>query len=1226
MKCGCKVLRGKYELIKPLIDVDGQPSKTWLAQDDFQNEYLIKLWLFSNKANELQRALWDFELRNLYRVSSSPGAEQVLLVIQDAGVDQEHQCFVMVMQAKSSGYEPLEEALYRRSQFPWLDSSNRDVRRELWEGLRRIAEGIQLLHGQAMIHRDVCASNVFFHPDIGPTSFRLGRFEWSIKIGELHITQPPMGWSFPPEVKNWPVPGYQLETDWYGFGMLAVRCLLNVEAYRDCSPEIRHKQVFQRIHQASERYLSEFEKRILLRLINRNSRDRITQDYQVITAIDNLLQAFRGVQPRLTENPLLLLYNPRNVNNLVERANEVGFLPNPDIPDEPFNPHDLNHTINLSNFIQKDLTNAQIFIFRDTRYILVGNKLSYLITRFMQKASRTGETNYTWDAVCCLDVWDLGWSEGGVTQKELPAESIIVRTISEIWKQPTELNKAQSWKRYLPQGRSDAGLRAGLSQFHDFIRCTNQIELLIRDAELFQYEVIQREIVEQVETLRIREIERTRPVLEFFKIEGGLVEFLQRERESNRSNCSLVFLHENEALRYEQTRRIQQQDCYEVFGFEDNIVVLKKTVPANITIPPPNRGWLRTLGMIGQIDLIRRRKEAINRLSKHSYLLQSISSTGQVYMHIGNTSLPQPLSEDKVDKAKQAVMQDILNTRPIYALQGPPGTGKTTMVAHLLRQILDEDPVAQILVTAQAHGAVDVLWSKVRDEAFVDIATEVKLPLAVRLGRKALDEDTLEGSVELVAASILQQSIKALSRLKSITHLQRKWREHALEMKKAIISRLPDEHAPEFLELVKRGANITYCTTSAGDLEELARSTQTYDWTIIEEAGKCHGFDLALPMQAGHRWLLIGDHRQLPPYRFNDYLKAIADLDRTIDALRGLPGNAGGLLDNDWIGRWERMTPGEREQFKQFAKNRLDTFQYVFKLCEKTPAGDASVKKTINEPIGAIAGMLSWQYRMHPKIGDLISESYYEGELKNKTVDSEGRPLERVTINLTKPRVTLDGGVLWIDTPAASENDKAAELGPLQQYPRYINNYEANVIKGFLSSLQLDLERMPKVSQGEPLKLAVLSPYNQQVSNLREILKNVNLPDGVVAKEQLRTRKTHLSQRELSFIYTVDSFQGNEADIIIVSLVRNNLGQSQRPLGFLDEPERMNVLLSRAQRLLVLVGSWDFFKQQVEPFDLSDTSRSEWHLKKAITLLEDWFKSGIAIKLESGEFEVEEMV
>jgi hypothetical protein len=54
------------------------------------------------------------------------------------------------------------------------------------------------------------------------------------------------------------------------------------------------------------------------------------------------------------------------------------------------------------------------------------------------------------------------------------------------------------------------------------------------------------------------------------------------------------------------------------------------------------------------------------------------------------------LDPKKLDESKRAVIKDILRVRPIYALQVLPGTGKTTKVAWLLRQILGEDPVAQI--------------------------------------------------------------------------------------------------------------------------------------------------------------------------------------------------------------------------------------------------------------------------------------------------------------------------------------------------------------------------------------------------------------------------------------------------------------------------------------------------------------------------------------------------
>src|SRR5260370_38995426 len=141
-------------------------------------------------------------------------------------------------------------------------------------------------------------------------------------------------------------------------------------------------------------------------------------------------------------------------------------------------------------------------------------------------------------------------------------------------------------------------------------------------------------------------------------------------------------------------------------------------------------------------------------------------------MDTGLSALPVPLPPNLVDEAKQAAIRDILRVRPIYALQGPPGTGKTTMVAWLLRQILEDDPVAGILVTAQAHGAVDVLWAKVRDDPFKDVR-EDRRPLAVRTGRKATgDEAEAEGSVDEVTGQLLASTIGRLSTVPGRSQLQ----------------------------------------------------------------------------------------------------------------------------------------------------------------------------------------------------------------------------------------------------------------------------------------------------------------------------------------------------------------------------------------------------------------------------------------------------------------------
>lgn len=1222
-----KLLQGRYELLDPLVGEGFEKgSEEWVGVDGFDNEYLIKIWPYQ-EANDLKRALWDSELRRMYRVGSSPGAEKWIVVMREADLDPDHNCYVMVLQAHGSGYSTLDKAIKIRNQYAWLSNAGVDARRLLWLGLKRLADGIQLLHSQTILHRNVTAENIFFRPEGGPSSFRLAGFEWSLRVGELHLQQPPSGWSSPPDFADNDLFAYQPETDWYGFGVLAARCLLNIESLRVLSPKERHRRIVRAIDQASNRHLQELERVILQRLIDPQRRDRLMKGYEIDAALDDLLDSLGGgARADALQNPLILAYNPAQLSqNILERATANGFVPNADQPLESFNPSDIVHCTALSSFLQKDLAESQLHSLKENAFVLVGQRLELKISQLEERDQQSREKVRTWDVAYCIDETDLRWSEGGTTRRDLPPGSVIVRTTSEVWRGKPERGRAQNWERYLPYVDETDKLRANLAQFHNFIRCTNQMELLMRDAELFQYEVVERKVHNGVETLTIRDAERSRSVLEILKPEGGLVQFLQREIESGKRDCRLVILtpESQDSLRLELETRLEKKDCFiveEVDDPDEDLVVLKRSCLDEGTATTWDRGWVRTFGMFGQVALIRRRNEAIGRLQNHSYLLRSLSAPGQVFMDTGPLPLPQEVLSEKVDSAKQAVMRDVLRTRPIYALQGPPGTGKTTMVAHLLRQIFRDDPVAQVLLAAQAHGAVDVLRAKVRDEAFGDVP-ETDQPLAIRIGTGEGDESGFAGSVQDVAAQALTSSVGRLKASKNLTVLQGEWIQGAENMIAGISGGLMDDECSEFCALLKRGANITYCTTSAGDLEELARSVQSFDWAIIEEAGKCHGFDLALPLQAGHRWLLIGDHNQLPPYRWEDYSKALVNLDRVIDALKELPNRAAGLLDFEWIIQWEGMDAAERNQFKEFCRHWLNTFRRIFENCEIAPSGSSNPRLTIIDSIGAAAGMLSRQYRMHPTIGTLISEVYYDGKLQNQTIDAEGRPKLEVILPVAAPEGIGSAAIVWIDTPPASTDDRAHEWAQ----PRYTNRFEVSTVAGFLRALRLDPEFVATLarnaSPAETVKIAVLSPYTQQVIKLRQRLESIALPSGIVPKEELRRRKTAADNDKVRLCHTVDSFQGNEADIIVVSLVRNSSAHDHHdPLGFLWEPARMNVLLSRAQRLLVLVGSWDFFLQQVKPFSLDDRSRREWRLKKAITVLSDFFDSGHAVKLDAYPF------
>ncbi len=86
---------------------------------------------------------------------------------------------------------------------------------------------------------------------------------------------------------------------------------------------------------------------------------------------------------------------------------------------------------------------------------------------------------------------------------------------------------------------------------------------------------------------------------------------------------------------------------------------------------------------------------------------------------------------------------------------------------------------------------------------------------------------------------------------------------------------------------------------------------------------------------------------------------------------------------------------------------------------------------------------------------------------------------------------------------------------------------------------------------------------------------------------------------------TVDAFQGNEAEVVIISLVRNNDHQGPvTALGFLSEARRMNVLLSRARWQMILVGSLEFLRTVVDAATSTADRETVAALRKVLSWLE----------------------
>ncbi len=203
--------------------------------------------------------------------------------------------------------------------------------------------------------------------------------------------------------------------------------------------------------------------------------------------------------------------------------------------------------------------------------------------------------------------------------------------------------------------------------------------------------------------------------------------------------------------------------------------------------------------------------------------------------------------------------------------------------------------------------------------------------------------------------------------------------------------------------------------------------------------------------------------------------------------------------------------------------------------------------------------------------------NYFESELPPfESIDTKRLPIRPIVV---------------IDMPyvQATVGQKQAD-----RLPRWHNPDEVSAI---IEVLEVVRARAGK----KPPSIVVLSPYTQQVNRLNRAIDDAS-----------STRLAHLS--EFSFAHkfggmcgTVDSFQGNEADFVIVSLVRNNQHISPRgALGFLSDFRRMNVLLSRARWQLVLVGSIRFLETIVEAAKGSDDAADLAFLRIMLETLSKW--------------------
>lgn len=1162
---GLVLLQGRYRLQRLLRRTEDH--ELWIALDQEIDEVLVKAWPYQatkqgNRPPAAERALWDIELRHLFRFTSSPEAESHLVTLRNAGIDLHNSCFLLVLTAP--GLTPLHTLLQNRLQVEWLRDIRRpDIRKDAWRAIRHLASGLALIHAQQMIHGAISTYSVFIHAQGGPQSMRLGGFEWAIRVASPAAQPSDLSQLqlLPPELDDLSAL-YSFESDWYCFGALVAQILTPTTS--DPNVRMSHSAVIEAINKSD---ILDLEKNLLVRLLDPNPSTRLAIATDILKSIDLVLSR---------------LEQPKKVDPQSYLALAVSLGPGRPVTialceeDESINALDEGAQ---RQFIENDLSDPYVVRLPAGGFVLLGTSFQYWISEF---ALAGEEPSGDWNLAFCNNRAELGFGDDCVRVRldQLPIK--VFNSKEAIRRRDQIARRATSWKPFLPQANASRTRRARLDLLHDFFRVTNQVELLFCAAQVFPYIIAESTIVAGFDEIVITEGTRAEPASRFASRSDNLLDFIDRERNSN-TNGGKVYLGEDPSLFISDPPDVLFWTVVDTDSVKCTVTLRR---PHTFdTVLPPNAGYLRAFGLQGQLKLIRRRKDGIDLLSSHYYLLQSFLFPDSVFIDTGETRLPIAVKSEEIDPAKRDAIKKIWQTRPIFALQGPPGTGKTTLVANLIGQIFEDDDMAQVLITAQAHPAVDVLRRKVRTEVFRKL-TDDDQPLAIRVNAKdsaTIDDDTPERVTEL----LIERAIERLPPTPSHA-LQRRWREWLIDVLGHFKRREFGKGASDLVQLIKRSANITYCTSTAATLAALADVEQSFDWSIIEEAGKAHGFDLALPLQLGHRWLLIGDHYQLRPYRYDDFKRALQELDSVFEQIKGLPGatSPSSLVDWELLRGWQQLTEQEKVSRREFWLEWLTVFGTLYKTCEARVGTSSSA---------GLSKMLDVQHRMHPTIAGLVSEAFYQGKIRNgEKVERAGVATSSVTHPFVLPAAIQGRSVVWLDVSAATVPSRG----------NHTSQQEVIAVDNLLRTLKVQENFDQQVST------VVLSPYLRQV---RELSKQ--LSQGFLA-----TPPKWMNPHQ-QLVHSVDSFQGNQAQLVVVSLVRNNAGTSSgasRPLGFLDEPERVNVMLSRAEQLLVLVGSWEFFTRQVKDTP-ADASQYAGFWRIAIDYLKICFESGSAVFLSAAD-------
>ena len=479
----------------------------------------------------------------------------------------------------------------------------------------------------------------------------------------------------------------------------------------------------------------------------------------------------------------------------------------------------------------------------------------------------------------------------------------------------------------------------------------------------------------------------------------------------------------------------------------------------------------------------------------------------------------EPMKFPWLNPTQERAVNEVLWAKDVAIVHGPPGTGKTTTLVEAINETLMRE--SQVLVCAQSNMAVDWISEKLVDRGI----NVLRIGNPTRVNDKMLGftyERRFESHADYPQLWAIRKAIRELrkNRKKGSENYHQKMdrlKSRAAEIELRINAELFGE------------ARVIACTL-VGSAHHLLEGMK-FGTLFIDEAAQALEAACWIPMKRASRVILAGDHCQLPP---------------TVKSIAALRAGLGKTL------------------MERIAENKPE-----------------------------VVTLLKIQYRMNDEIMRFSSDWFYGGkvesapQIKYRSVLDYDHPITWIDTSNEENQITIEGedapedsastssSVSASTSSAASAATSSADSASSSSAASASNqNSDLNFKEQFVG------ESFGRINKAEAeLTLLTLAEYFTKIGKQRVLEERIDV--GIISpyraqvqylKKLIKKYEFFKPYRRLISVNTVDGFQGQERDVILISLVRSN---DEGQIGFLKDLRRMNVAMTRARMKLIILGNKD---------------------------------------------------